>query len=161
MGDLAADTRVEGASGEYMARLSRDWEIWGPNGGYVAAIALRAAGAHSRFDRPATFSCHYLSVGAFDEVQLEVSTLRASRRAESLRVSMTQGEKRILEALVWTIADIDGLAHDQTTMPQRPEPLSLPTYDDLLNKQIEDVVKAKGRGKLEELFASEDTWVVP
>lgn len=35
-----------------------------------------------------------------------------------------------------------------------------PTYDDLLNKQIEDVVKAKGRGKLEDLFASDDTWVV-
>ncbi len=35
-----------------------------------------------------------------------------------------------------------------------------PTYDDLLNKQIEDVVAKKGRGKLEELFASDDTWVV-
>jgi 2-oxoglutarate ferredoxin oxidoreductase subunit beta len=35
-----------------------------------------------------------------------------------------------------------------------------PTYEDLLNKQIEDVVKAKGKGKLEDLFASDDTWVV-
>jgi 2-oxoglutarate/2-oxoacid ferredoxin oxidoreductase subunit beta len=35
-----------------------------------------------------------------------------------------------------------------------------PTYDELLNKQIEDVIRAKGRGKLEDLFASEDTWVV-
>jgi 2-oxoglutarate ferredoxin oxidoreductase subunit beta len=35
-----------------------------------------------------------------------------------------------------------------------------PTYDDLLNKQIEDSIKAKGRGKLEDLFASDDTWVV-
>src|ERR1700730_17263280 len=35
-----------------------------------------------------------------------------------------------------------------------------PTYDELLNKQIDDVVRSKGRGKLEELFASVDTWVV-
>jgi 2-oxoglutarate ferredoxin oxidoreductase subunit beta len=35
-----------------------------------------------------------------------------------------------------------------------------PTYDDLVNKQLEDVVKAKGKGKLEDLFASDDTWVV-
>jgi len=35
-----------------------------------------------------------------------------------------------------------------------------PTYDDLVNKQIEDVIKAKGKGKLEDLFASDDTWVV-
>jgi 2-oxoglutarate ferredoxin oxidoreductase subunit beta len=35
-----------------------------------------------------------------------------------------------------------------------------PTYDEILNKQIEDAIKAKGRGKLEDLFASDDTWVV-
>jgi 2-oxoglutarate ferredoxin oxidoreductase subunit beta len=36
-----------------------------------------------------------------------------------------------------------------------------PTYDEQLNKQVEDVIKAnKGRGKLEDLFASDDTWVV-
>lgn len=35
-----------------------------------------------------------------------------------------------------------------------------PCYDDLLNAQIEEVIKTKGRGKLEELFASDDTWVV-
>jgi 2-oxoglutarate/2-oxoacid ferredoxin oxidoreductase subunit beta len=35
-----------------------------------------------------------------------------------------------------------------------------PTYDDVVNRQIEDVIKAKGRGKLEELFTSDDVWVV-
>ena len=50
--------------------------------------------------------------------------------------------------------------------PQFPECIGVfravqrPTYDDMLNKQIEDVIKSKGRGKLDELFASDDTWVV-
>jgi 2-oxoglutarate ferredoxin oxidoreductase subunit beta len=35
-----------------------------------------------------------------------------------------------------------------------------PTYEDLVNKQVEDVIKTKGKGKLEDLFASEDTWEV-
>ncbi|HLN30787.1 MAG TPA: 2-oxoacid:ferredoxin oxidoreductase subunit beta [Gemmataceae bacterium] len=35
-----------------------------------------------------------------------------------------------------------------------------PSYDELLNKQLEDVIRSKGRGKLEDLFSSEDTWVV-
>jgi 2-oxoglutarate/2-oxoacid ferredoxin oxidoreductase subunit beta len=35
-----------------------------------------------------------------------------------------------------------------------------PTYDELVNKQVADVQKAKGVGKIEELFASEDAWVV-
>src|SRR5205823_4892878 len=83
MGNLAADTAVSGADGRYQATLSPDWEIWGPNGGYVASIALRAAGAHSAFDRPATFSCHYLAVARFDAVDLDVRTLRRTKRAES------------------------------------------------------------------------------
>ena len=39
-------------------------------GGYVAAIALRAAAAESRFDRPATFYCQYLGQGAFAPVDI-------------------------------------------------------------------------------------------
>jgi len=35
-----------------------------------------------------------------------------------------------------------------------------PTYDELINKQIADVQKAKGKGKIEELFHSDDIWVV-
>ena len=35
-----------------------------------------------------------------------------------------------------------------------------PTYEELLAKQIEDVRRTKGPGNLEELFASDDTWVV-
>ena len=62
MGDLAADTKVTGSVGRYSARLSRDWEIWGPNGGYIASIALRAAGAHSRFGRPVSIVGHFLGV---------------------------------------------------------------------------------------------------
>jgi len=50
--------------------------------------------------------------------------------------------------------------------PQFPECMGIfravqrPTYEDLLFKQIEDVQRAKGSGKLEDLFASDDTWVV-
>jgi 2-oxoglutarate ferredoxin oxidoreductase subunit beta len=35
-----------------------------------------------------------------------------------------------------------------------------PTYDDMVNRQIEETQRAKGRGKLEDLFTSDDTWVV-
>src|SRR5271169_6436050 len=34
-----------------------------------------------------------------------------------------------------------------------------PTYGELLTQQIEDIQRAKGKGKLEDLFASDDTWV--
>jgi 2-oxoglutarate ferredoxin oxidoreductase subunit beta len=50
--------------------------------------------------------------------------------------------------------------------PEFPEPMGIfraverPTYEELLNAQIEESLKKKGKGKLEELFASDDTWVV-
>jgi acyl-CoA thioesterase II len=117
MGSLADDTAVSGGDGHFTADLSRDWEIWGPNGGYVASVALRAAAAHSQFARPASFHCHFLSVARFEEVQLDVRTLRVSRRAESMAVSMSQGGTAVLEAIAWFVADGDGLVHDHAAMP--------------------------------------------
>jgi acyl-CoA thioesterase len=118
MGDVAGDTAVEGEAGHYRAALSPDWEIWGPNGGYVAAVALRAAGVHCGRARPVSLLCHFLDAGAFDEVDLHVETLRASKRAESVRVSMTQGGTRLLEALVWAADDeLSGLEHDDAPGP--------------------------------------------
>ncbi len=135
MGDFAIDTAVEGGDGRYRARLSREWEIWGPNGGYLAAIALRAAGAATTLRCPASFTCHYLSVAEFDAVDLVVTELRAAKSAVSLRVSMAQKERRILEALVWVVNDLQGLEHDAAAMPAVPGPHEL--------RPIEELVAAK------------------
>jgi 2-oxoglutarate ferredoxin oxidoreductase subunit beta len=35
-----------------------------------------------------------------------------------------------------------------------------PTYEDVLNKQMEDIIATRGAGKLEDLFASDETWTV-
>jgi acyl-CoA thioesterase-2 len=132
MGDLAADTAVEAVDeGRYRALLSSDWEIWGPMGGYVAAVALRAAGAMSPFERPAAFSCHYLGVAAFEPVDIEVTPLRSGRQASSQRVSITQGGRGIMEALVWSVADVEGLEHDVAVAPDVPGPDALPSAEEL------------------------------
>ncbi len=134
MGDLERDTAVEGGDGRYGCRLSEDWAIWGPNGGYIASVALRAAGAHSRFDRPASIVGHYLGVATFDVVDIEVTTLRAAKRAESMRVSVTQGDQPIFEALVWGVGDVEGYEHDVSTMPEAPDPETLPSLKERLEK---------------------------
>src|SRR5262245_45819237 len=90
VGDLSVDTAGGGTDGTSRRRRSGAWEIWGPKGGYVAAVALRAAGAFTALQRPATFAGHFLNVAEFDDVNLDVTRLRAAKRAESLRVSMTQ-----------------------------------------------------------------------
>jgi len=141
MGDLARDTAVEPAGGAeesggaFTAKLSREWEIWGPMGGYVASVALRAAGAVSPFARPASFFCQYLSVAAFDAVDLTVTTLRSARTAAAHRVEMTQGGKPILEATVWSAGDVEGLVHDVAEFPDVAMPDELQSIEELLSEE--------------------------
>jgi acyl-CoA thioesterase II len=129
MGDFELDTRLEpldADAGRYRSRLSRDWEIWGPNGGYVAAIALRAAGCVARIARPASLCGHFLRVADFAPVDVEVAPIHLGRRSESLRVSMRQAGRPVFEALVRTAAEGPGLAHAHGPPPQVPPPEALP-----------------------------------
>jgi acyl-CoA thioesterase len=128
---LDQDTAVDGGNARYRAKLSEAWRIWSPNGGYLATIALRAAGRESAFRHPVSLTCHFLSVGAFDSVDLEVVCLRRSRVAESLRVTMTQSGKKLLEAMVWTSDGVDGYVHDDLEMPDVPPPHALAPLDTL------------------------------
>jgi acyl-CoA thioesterase len=130
--DLEHATRVETENGGYLAHLSEAWEIWGPNGGYLAAIALRAAGMVAQIQRPASFYCHFLSSPTFDAVRLDVKALRQGRRAESFAVEMTQQGKPVLHALVKTAADAPGYSHQPSEKPEVPLPEALKTYEELL-----------------------------
>ena len=139
MGDLGVQTAVEptGEPGRYRTRFSRDWEIWGPNGGYLASVALRAAGLESRLPRPATFSCMYLGVGNFDdEVDIEVTSIREAKRAQAFRVRVDQGDRALLEAHLWVVDQgLSGLEHDVTQMPDVPGPDELKTFEELMPDQ--------------------------
>lgn len=132
-GDFARDTAVVGGDGTYQAQLSPAWEIWGPNGGYLAAIALRAAGAASSFKRPASITCHFLSVARFDAVEIEVRSLRRAKRAESLRVTISQAGAPVLEAIAWVVDRNEGLDHDVATMPDVPAPEALRPIEELMS----------------------------
>lgn len=137
MGDLERDTRLEAlaapedGAARYRAVLSPDWEIWGPNGGYLAAVALRAAGREAAIARPASFSAHFLSVARFGEVDVAVQALRRGRSTESLRVSVAQQGRPVLEALVRTAAAGPGLEHDVARAPDVPDPEGLRSADEL------------------------------
>jgi acyl-CoA thioesterase len=129
------DTRVEpiDATGRrFKAAISPDWAVWGPNGGYIAAIALRAVGASAQLRRPASLSCQYLSIAKFAEVELQVEILRGSRTTEAHRVLMTQAGAPILSMNVWVIADdMKGYEHSQVIPPDVPQPEALKEYSEL------------------------------
>jgi len=137
MANFLADTAVErSAPGRYRAALSPDWAVWGPNGGYVAAIALRAALAESRLPRPLSLQRHFLAVGDFAPVELAVASVGGSKRAESLRVEVLQGGRPLLVASAWTADDgLSGYAHDFATAPELARPEALRGYQDLAGEE--------------------------
>lgn len=112
--------------------MIRDWEIWGPMGGYVAATALRAVGAEAGSLRPAAFSCHYLSVARFEDIAIAVTPQKQGRTATSWRVEMTQGDRPILHGMAWGVGEVDGLEHDETEFPDVALPEALPEIRELL-----------------------------
>ena len=124
MPDLDAQTAVERVGdGRYRAVVSTDWKMWVPVGGYLASIALRAAQAETGMARPASLTCHYLTEAKFAPVELEVTKLRSTQQAESLRVHMTQDGMSILEALIWaTPTGVDGPKANWLPLPEVPSP---------------------------------------
>jgi 2-oxoglutarate ferredoxin oxidoreductase subunit beta len=88
-------------------------------------------------------------------LDLEVVQLGSGVSEEDLLVHDAHAEEPTLAFL------LSRLAH-----PDYPEPMGVfrevqrPTYDEMLKQQHENAVKAKGPGRLDALFASDDTWVV-
>ncbi len=133
MGDLGIDTAIEQiGEGHFRGTPSADWEIWGPMGGYIASFALRAVGASTAHLHPAAFSCHYLGVARFEPIDIRVEARRSGRAASSHRVEISQDGTPILDAMVWTVGDHDGLEHDESSPPDVPGPDELPSIGELL-----------------------------
>lgn len=120
--DLFDATALDGADGEYAIELTDDWQLWGPSGGYLSAIALRAAGAIAALERPASFYCHFVRAPRFGPAEVRATMIRPGRRAESIAVELHQAGKLMLTALVRTAAEADGFDHQLPQAPRVPPP---------------------------------------
>lgn len=134
MGDLAEATRVEQSGpNTFEAELSPDWEIWGPNGGYLASVALRAAGITSERARPVSIHAHFVGAGRTGPVQLRTEVNRATKVATSVTVHLEQEGRPWLVATVWGADDdLPGLEHQTGHKPMAPDPDELPNMATLM-----------------------------
>jgi len=120
MSDFERVMALTGGDGDYRTEIDGNWCVWSPAGGYLLALSLRAAGLASSFGTPLSLTGHFLAAPKLAEARLKVHSLRKTRVAESLRVSMTQGERPILECLVWAGDPVDGYRHSDARMPDVP-----------------------------------------
>lgn len=133
MDDFVTATAIEKTGeGRWSATLHESWALWGPSGGFLSALALRAAGEATVFPRPVSFACQFLNRAKFASVDINVKSLRAGGRTEALRVDMEQDGKLIMTAQIWVSAEsAPGMEHDYAVVSDLPDPLALPTYRDV------------------------------
>jgi acyl-CoA thioesterase len=128
--DLA--TAVRGGPASWTARVDPGWTIADrPNGGYLLAMAARAALGAVERPHPLAVSTHFLAPPTLGPAALEVTRLRAGRSLSTARVTFAQDARPKLEALV-TAGRLGG---DGTPDWQRAGPPDLPPPDECLTGQ--------------------------
>jgi acyl-CoA thioesterase len=100
------------------------WVTRGPNGGYLAAIVLRAMIAE--LDDPArdprSLTCHYLRPPAEGAMRIEVTIERSGRSASTLSARLLQEGRLCVLAVAVFARDMPGPAEYAATPPEVPGP---------------------------------------
>jgi acyl-CoA thioesterase len=127
-----ADTAVEDlGDGRFAAAMSERWWVGkGPNGGYVAAVILRAIQASASAERaPRSLTVHYQRAPLAGPVEVSVEVEREGGRVTFLSARMTQdGKVQATAQAVLSESWGDG-GFSELTMPDAGEPGELHTFD--------------------------------
>jgi acyl-CoA thioesterase len=128
--EFARATAIEPAgAGAWTATLDAAWSSKaGLNGGYLAAIVLRAMTAElddaSRQARSLT--CHYLRPPALGEARLEVALERSGRSVSTLSARLSQAGRLCVAALAAFAVELEGAADYAGAPPTVPPPERVP-----------------------------------
>jgi acyl-CoA thioesterase len=111
--------------GTYLSTCDAGWSTQlGPNGGYLAAIVLRAMTAE--LDDPArhprSLTCHYLRPATAGEVDVAVTVERSGRSVSTLTARLSQDGRVCIIAMAAFAIDLDGVVEYNASPPAVTEP---------------------------------------
>ena len=117
-----------GADGSYDVRIDGAWWIVvGPNGGYVAALLLRAlqAAVGDVGRTPRSLTVHYVTPGVAGPARVHVRTERSGRSLSSLSARLEQDGRLVALALATFALSRDALEFQDIQMPEVAPPEAL------------------------------------
>jgi acyl-CoA thioesterase len=131
--DLA--TAVRGGPDRWEALVDGGWGVGDrPNGGYLLALATRAALQAVDQPHPIAVSAHFVAPPVAGPAELAVTRLRAGRSLSTTRVTLVQEQRPRLEALVSAgTLDLNGTPAWQ----RAPEPPTLPPVAECISGRPE------------------------
>ena len=125
MGTLAQATSLAPQGEGLIVQLDPAWSGWGPAGGYLAAIALRAAGTVAPAGhRAVTMSCQFLSTAQIADVEVCVEIVKRGGSA-CANVALSQNGRRFFQAQVWSTSRTHALDEVTARFPDVPRPDAL------------------------------------
>lgn len=131
MAGLIEATAMSAGQHGLVVMLDQAWDIWGPAGGYIAAIALRAAREHADAGhRPVTLTGQFLRVARPGALDVAVEALKSGSTA-LFSIRLAQDGRTIFLAQVWTTARNEPSRPLAPTMPPVPMPQGLRGQDDI------------------------------
>lgn len=111
--------------GSYSARMDRGWWIErGPNGGYVAAVVLRAlqAAVGDPARTPRSLTVHYLAPPAEGPVQVDTTVERSGRMLTFVAARLRQGDRLLATAQAAFAPPLPGVEFCDLDPPEVPDP---------------------------------------
>ncbi len=131
---FARDTSVTPVeAGVYEGSVSRDWWIvFGPNGGFIAALIVRAleaaVGDAGRTARSLTI--HYTAAPKEGRVRIHTTVERAGRSQTTVTARMEQDGRLIALAIgAFSAQRVPALEYDELPMPDVPPPEDVPAVE--------------------------------
>jgi acyl-CoA thioesterase len=131
VGDFERDTAVEAlGDGVFHGSVSSKWNTpRGPNGGFLAAIILRALMASSPGRAPRSLTVHYLRPPVEGPLEIAVTVEREGRSLSTLSARAEQEGRLCILALAALSVDFPSPLEYAAQMPAVPPPDSLKPRD--------------------------------
>jgi acyl-CoA thioesterase len=113
-------------AGVFEGHVNRDWWIiYGPNGGFIAAMLVKAMGAAVGDDlrAPRSLTIHYTAAPAEGPVRIRTAVERAGRSLTTVSARMEQDERLIALAIgAFSRQRIAAIEFDEAPAPAVPPP---------------------------------------
>jgi acyl-CoA thioesterase II len=123
MRDLAVDTCLHRVSyGVFELVIGTEWDAFSPNGGFLSAIALRAAGEVTGQATPVSFQGQYGKPAGPGVTAVRTHTIMQTARTEVVQVDIAQNASLVLSAFVRSASLTSELEHDDAPAPDVPPP---------------------------------------
>lgn len=144
---FAEASRVRGSGdGVWSADIAPGWDILGnADGGYLAAIAARAAGMAVGRPDPVTVTAHFLAPGRPGPVTITTEVLKKGRRFSTAGATMRFGDQPVL-TLLGSFGELTDEAHLERVDAAPPD---LPPPDECIPIEPTDTFPPPFVGKVE------------